>query len=266
MSRNRNWCFTSFEAEPPQFDVTMKYMIVGKEVCPDTSREHWQGFVIFKNPKLFGGLKRVQPTWHWEAAKGSIDDNVNYCSKDGNFEEHGERPAGSGHRSDLDAITDMIASGKSELEIYETSPSTWIRNYRGIKSACQLLRLNTRRDWIMDVRIYWGKPGSGKTRTVYDEFDTDVYPKMVGKWWDGYMGQRVVLIDDFDPDTCFDNTFDFYLKLLDRYPMLVEWKGGSGNFCSRVIIFTSNVNPNMWFLDKRNRDAFFRRVCTVREF
>ena len=40
------------------------------------------------------------------------------------------------------------------------------------------------RNWVMDVRIYCGAPGVGKSRAVWDEFGVEnVYPKMVGKSW-----------------------------------------------------------------------------------
>jgi len=124
-----------------------------------------------------------------------------------------------------------------------------------------------KRNWVMDVRIYYGPPGTGKTRSVYDEFGLDdVYQKMVGKWWDGYKGEKVVIIDDFDPDNCFEIVYDFYLKLLDRYPMRIEYKGGSCQFRSKIIIFTSNVDPKGWWSDKENRGAFFRRVNTIKKF
>jgi len=36
-------------------------------------------------------------------------------------------------------------------------------------------------------------------------------------------------------------------RLVDRYPMQVETKGGSKPFLSRQIIFTSNKPPSMWW-------------------
>lgn len=41
----------------------------------------------------------------------------------------------------------------------------------------------------------FGKPGSGKTRWATTEYK-QAYKKLANKWWDGYMGQEAVLLDD----------------------------------------------------------------------
>lgn len=42
---------------------------------------------------------------------------------------------------------------------------------------------------------YWGEPGTGKTRKATDDHP-QAYKKLVNKWWDGYQGQKVVIMDD----------------------------------------------------------------------
>lgn len=263
-SKQRNYCFTSYQGKI-EYKENMTYLIQGIEICPTTGKEHIQGFVIFKNPRVINGIIKEFPGIHWEICKGTIEDNYNYCSKDKNFTEEGTKPKGKGHRSDIDNITSDIKLGMTNAEILDKHFDKALRIYRSIDWAREAFR-NTKRTWEMDVRIYWGPPGSGKTRTVWEEFGDNVYPKMTGKWWDHYKGEECVLIDDFDPGNCFDVQFDFYLKLLDRYPMMVEWRCGSGHFRSKTIIFTSNFNPIEWFPDKPNRDAFFRRINKIVKF
>lgn len=41
---------------------------------------------------------------------------------------------------------------------------------------------NVRGIWI------WGKSGTGKTTFARTEYSTDIYPKGMNKWWDGYLG------------------------------------------------------------------------------
>lgn len=282
LPKNRKWCFTSFELEPPEFnEKIMLYLCYGKETCPSTKKEHWQGFVIFKNARSLSGCKKSYgSSIHFEPTRGTDEQNIKYCSKDGAFTEHGSRPVGQGKRTDVTTLAELVRAGKTDAEIANTIVApregtdgpkrdfgdVFIKFYRGVRELRAIIT-DKPRMWEMDVRIYWGAPGTGKTRSVYEEFPADeVYPKMVGKWWDGYSGQKVVLIDDFDPENCFDITYDFYLKLLDRYPLRIEWKGGSGNFYSHIIIFTSNTDPAKWFPLKGNRDAFFRRVKTIKRF
>lgn len=277
MNRVRNYCFTSYVGKI-QFNDNMKYLVQGIEICPTTGKEHIQGFVIFKNGRTFTAVKKeFDNSIHWEVAKGNIEQNRAYCMKDKNYTEEGEIPKGNGHRTDLETVANMIRNGATSTDIINRVETTeegkvkdygmdYIRYNRGIEKMINLVKLRPR-DWEMDVRIYWGAPGTGKTRAVFDEFGQDkIYTKMVGKWWDGYQGEECVLIDDFDPKNCFDITFDFYLKLLDRYKLLIEMKGSTGQFCSKTIIFTSNFDPETWFLDRPNRQAFFRRVKVIKNF
>lgn len=257
--KHRQWRFVSYRDDPPVYDSKiMKYLIYGSELCPTTNRHHWQGHVWFTNPRAFNGVRKLL---NCDVRVSNYPEySAKYCTKDEKYSEFGTRPA-QGERSD---IVGSIIKGQSNKEILERHGDQALRLYKAIDWARGQLN-DCKRTWEMDVRIYWGPPGSGKTRAVYDEFGYDeVYPKMVGKWWDNYKGEACVLIDDFDPSNCFDTTFDMYLKLLDRYPMMVECKGGSYNFRSKHIIITSNYDPDTWFTDKPNRRAFFRRIKEIK--
>lgn len=268
--RCRGWTFTEFGTETER-EVIMdalepfNYIIIGLEICPTTLREHYQGYVYFTNPRTIGGLKRIMPKAHWERAKGTPEQNRVYCSKDGDYEEHGDIPE-QGKRTDVIQITTRLGEGKSDKDLYEEFGDRALR-INGCIARARIALASVPRTWEMNVRIYWGASGTGKSRSVWDEFGYDkVYPKPASKWWDGYTGQECVLIDDFDPGTCFETAFDMFLRLLDRYPLIVEFKGGSTQFCSKVIVITSNFDPESWFIGRKNRDAFFRRVNEIRHF
>lgn len=269
--RERCYAFTDYVRDLAFYEIKkpkLKYIIIGDEICPSTGTPHWQGFLILKN-RMSG---KAMIRWLGDGRRpremypdATIEDNITYCSKDKKIIlEYGQIPVGSGHRSDLDHLKDMIIKKTSLKEIFETQPGNFIRYNKGINAAASLYQ--DKRKWEMDVRIYWGAPGTGKTRSVHEEFGDDLYVKMSNKWWDGYGGETAVIFDDFDPSNCFDSTFDWYLKLLDRYNMKVEIKGGSCEFRSKVIIFTSNFEPTTWFTEKANRAAFFRRVKVIRQF
>ncbi len=123
----------------------------------------------------------------------------------------------------------------------------------------------------MVVFIYWGKTGTGKTRSVYDqakELGESVFSLVQNDsgtpWFDGYAGEEVLLIDDFY-GWC---KVSFLLKLLDRYPLNVQVKGSMIPFISKKIIFTSNIHPEYWFNWKNDeiKNAFFRRITEIKEF
>ena len=120
----------------------------------------------------------------------------------------------------------------------------------------------------MEVRVYYGDPGSGKSCRAFDEAGDDVYPlghSNGGAWFDGYAGQRTVVIDDFYGWL----PWSFLLQLCDRYPFRVPTKGSHLPFLSRVLIFTSNVHPRQWydFNTKPHMQyaALARRITTLVE-
>ena len=63
---------------------------------------------------------------------------------------------------------------------------------------------------------------------------------MSAKWWDGYEGEKEVLIDEFWKDFY---KYHELLRLLDRYPCKVEKKGGwahlQGMVSATTIVITA---------------------------
>lgn len=268
--KSRNWCFTlSMKEACPEITEHMKYIVIGKEISSETKYEHYQGFVIFKNAVRMDTVKKaIGDTAHVEICKGSAEDNINYCTKDGDFVEYGDRPKGQGKRSDLENIAKLIKEKKTIKEIFEEHPGSTIRYGRGIERIMRLY--DEKRDWVMDFRIYYGESGQGKTRAVYDEFGIDrVYKKnSTSKFWEGYNGEHCVLIDDFNPRSSIFKYNDL-LTLTDRYPEILDIKGTSAQFRSKVIIITTNVNPDEWYDGMYNDDglgALRRRVTEIRNF
>lgn len=58
--------------------------IIGKELG-EMKTPHLQGYVEFKVKKRFTTLHNLFKRCHWERAKGSKNDNIQYCSKDGDY-------------------------------------------------------------------------------------------------------------------------------------------------------------------------------------
>ena len=87
----------------------------------------------------------------------------------------------------------------------------------------------------------------------------DAYPKdPATKFWDGYQGQKNVVIDEFRGTIGIHNM----LRWLDRYPVIVEIKGSSVVLNAETIWITSNLHPSSWYpeLDLETQAALLRRL------
>lgn len=81
----------------------------------------------------------------------------------------------------------------------------------------------------------------------------------MNKWWDGYTGQKVVLIDDLDSD-CLGH----YLKIwADRYKCSGECKGSTIPLAHQTLIVTSNYSIDALFKDQVLIDAITRRFKLI---
>lgn len=113
--------------------------------------------------------------------------------------------------------------------------------------------------------VYWGPTGTGKTRTAWEEAGLDSFPKDPNtKWWDGYRGQRNVIIDEFRGSISISHM----LRWLDCYPVSVEPKGGGTPLAACKFWITSNLPPEKWYpdLDEDTFKALRRRFTKVVHF
>lgn len=187
------------------------YYIYGKEVAPTTGMAHHQGFICFKNPRSRAVMRSKFPGCFMELADGSVEKNYNYCSKDGDFTEWGEKPADEqGTRTDLATMLDMRekwrkgdVEGNTPLDIYRMNPGTYAR----CRGYCDLPRISDlfdhQTEWRnVEVICIWGETGSGKTKMVYERHDHAEINKICSynpEWWNPYPDlPAVLLLDEYE--------------------------------------------------------------------
>lgn len=114
----------------------------------------------------------------------------------------------------------------------------------------------------MSVKVFYGPTGTGKTRRAWDEAmalgDRPYIKNPNTKWWDGYRGQKNVIIDEFSGRI----DISYLLTWLDRYPVISEVKGYSLPMTAINFWITSNMHPNEWYADAipAHKDALLRRI------
>jgi len=255
-SKFTNWCWTAFDPNLSEVwlsTIAPSYWCYGVEVCPETSREHWQGYLEVKSATTFNSLKkRSPPGVHWENRKGSQEEAIAYCRKDGRFHEFGTKKALSGQRHDLASVRAAVLLGTSYETIFDDHFGVCLQYGRGIREYSQLKQPH--RSWPSEVICIWGPTGTGKSKLANEEGAAFVEYDKSG-FIHGYNNESIVCFDDFDPTTM---TREVFLRLTDRYHIKVNVKGGSMTWNPRTIYFTSNSNPRDWY----NGDEAVRRRMT----
>ncbi|UJO02092.1 Rep [Molossus molossus associated circovirus 3] len=266
MALSRNWIFTDNnpEHDEPDWPDCVKYAIWQKE-RGENGTEHLQGYVEFKSSKKLTAVKAILPRAHWEIRRGTQQQAMDYASKEdtriGGPWTFGILTVNAqGTRNDLLALKQALDEGTSMKQIAQDHFVTmkgahkWAYLYRSL--------MMPERDWITRVYILIGPSGCGKT-TFCKRNCPNAYWKLQhsgnNEWWDGYDGQRDVVLDEFYGWIKW-NTL---LRLIDASPLRVEIKGGSTQFLARRLFITSNRDIDAWYPNIVDKSALERRI---REF
>lgn len=263
--RSRAWCFTINNYGPGTVgqlrNLSSAYTLFGYE-RGECGTPHLQGYVYFRNPRRFSNVKNILPHGaHIERAQGSVEQNIAYCKKDGEFEECGHPPVTSVGRGVLEQQrweNARAAAQRGDLD--QVPPDIYVRYYRTLKeiSKDHMLKPSDLGDtcglW------YYGMSGTGKSFRARLEYP-DAYLKMCNKWWDGYQGESFVIIDDLDKK---HEVLGHHLKIwADRYSFIAETKGGAICIRPMKIIVTSNYEPAQIWEDVNTLGPIYRRFSVI---
>jgi len=167
-----------------------------------------------------------------------VAENRTYCTKDGDYFESGVQPT-QGGRNDLEEIKRRILAGDPLWEVITDN----VNNGQQLRFATQLHGLRQRRQRRTEQPVvywFWGPTGTGKTRAAI-ESDPEAYISSArSRFWNGYEGQTVVILDDLRGDTY---PYCELLRILDRYPYNVEVKGDYMPLLATKIYITAPFAP-----------------------
>lgn len=265
--RFRNICFTGFKDEEYSFNETqMKYLVIGKEICPSTGKEHWQGYVELKQSKSMNAIKTLfnDKGLHLEERKGNAEQASNYCKKDGNYKEYG-KISKPGERSDLSEVKDKILAGELNcMDIRENNPDLYHQYGRTLDKLEDDVLYKKKRNWMTEGIWIWGPTGCGKSRWAYETYP-DAYTWADDKdWQDCYNGHETIIIDDFRGNIKYQNL----LKMIDRYDFKLPRRGRTPTpLLAKRIIITSSMPPEQVYKNLPKEDSIKQllRRCKVIE-
>lgn len=262
--KRRDWIFVinNYKEEDVEALMAMptRYIIFSKEVGSKKGTPHIQGFAYFTNQRTGSAFQKLacprkpqQVSLRWR--KGTIKQAAEYCR--GDYTNHkgvykplnsfvyevGERPIeqeekglkGEEYWKD---IVQKVKNRQDEL-LPESFKTGQYRLYEHLVAKRMKETPYEETPWKM-LWLY-GQARTGKSylaRVLAESANYTYYLKKCSKWWDGYTGQEVVIIEDMD------RTHTHMLHDLkiwaDRYPFPAEVKGSQTRIRPKWIIITSN--------------------------
>lgn len=290
-------CMAIWTEDKPKWDASkMVYLCFQREIAPETKNLHWQTYVEFKDKgyaikycqKYLGA-----PNCHIESRIGNPYNARAYCcgnkawedvkagrtegynlekvkDKTGFFIENSFEEFGSlencpltkkkkGQRTDLENLAKKIDEGKSfnEMETIDI-----IKYSKGIKEAIAIRDQKKNNKWIEpEVTVLWGPAGSHKTSRVMEKEGYENVYKLdktnTEVWFDGYQGQKVLLIDDFYGWIPWGHL----LNILDGYPLRLQIKGCHTWKAWEKVYITSNKTYEEWYnKNEEHLEPLTRRI------
>ena len=252
------------------------------------STEHVHIFLYARSPIRFRTIKRKFPTAHIERGRGTVQENRVYFQKTGKWEhtekaktvikdsffEFGEIPVEASEKAPKQfELLQLIKSGESTMDIIRNNPQ-----YAFKGRDIDLLRdiyLNDKFSKIMrdvDVTYIFGKTAVGKTRFVYDSFDSKDICRITnyrnGKInFDSYHSQNVLVFDEFRSQIPISEM----LTYLDVYPLQLPARYSDRTACYSKVYLLSNIPldeqyPHLQIKEKETWNAFLRRFNAILEF
>lgn len=216
---------------------------------------HIQAYVNFKTPQRLAKLQKYDKKIH--AVPVKVDNGAHdYCMKEETRVEgpweFGKKPINRNNKEDWDQVRKMAKEGRLD----EIPADIYIKHYGNLTKIMKDHMEIKDNDHLRGIWIH-GAPGTGKSRWGREQ-GLPFYPKLCNKWWDGYQGQELVIMDDIGRDhKCLGQQLKIWT---DRYGCILETKGGAITDKYNWFIVTSQYTINdIWEEDQETVAALLRR-------
>lgn len=245
-------------AEAPE---RLRYVVFGREIGL-SGTPHLQGYAYSDGQRSFSWWKGIiSNRCHLEATRGTNDEAIAYCKKDGIFDESGLPPRSAAQRGlDESERWELARKAAQEGRLDDVPADIYLRHYRTLKEVSKdHMQVPADLNQLAGVWIT-GIAGCGKSRKARVDYPSS-YLKMANKWWDGYQAQPTVILDDLDKaHACLGH----HLKIwTDRYAFLAESKGSAMAIRPVTICVTSQYTIEEIWEDEETRAALNRRFTVI---
>ncbi len=252
-----------------QFDPKIvRYCIYQREICPESKREHYQGYIEFFDNLRIGQVKAVLGECHVEPRQGSRTQAREYARKEESAIPATQVEFGLWNEdaSRKRKLCDILKEDITLDDIAEQYPAIYVRHCRGLKDLFnRRLKRKAFAERKVTVVACIGPTCTGKTTWAHRQdvhlFSVPVAHKL---WFDGYEGEKTILIDEFYGDIRYDHL----LRILRGFRIQVPYKGGFVPAFWNKVIITSNKHPDSWYPKKGivMTPALAARINEIRMF
>ncbi len=275
---SRNWCFTWFTDLTANEVIALlppavKYCVFQQELCPNTGREHYQGYLEFKTSRRLPKTI-IDPEVHWELRNGTQAQARDYCMKEesrisGPWEFGTFAPEQPGKRNDLEPVVQAIQAGAQSTDIAAQFPMQYIRYHSGIDKICSHAKIPKP---VPRVVWLWGPSGVGKSRLAKQSAlcEDDVLQEGVDYAFSNPPPRTFQEYNTKIPRFIFDDYCPKHIphrdlkRYLDRNPITVNIMYSSVQFVPIEIIITCSRPPSEIWCGNELREIE-RRCTEIRE-
>jgi len=175
------------------------------------------------------GIKHIKtylPRAHIEGRKGTAEQAITYCKKDGAWIERGE-PSKQGERTDLERAREDAVGG---------APIRTVLGYGNFQTVR-----------FTELYLKYLEPARTERATVefvkeIPESKGDIYWKDEGQWWEGYDAHEIVVLRYSGRAMQ-----RLLLDLSSARPMRVMNKGGSRQMRAKKIYVLTEMSEEEWW-------------------
>lgn len=255
---SRNYCFTVNNytrlLDPELWGNKILFCVFSEEIG-DSGTIHLQGFMqlarayTMKQLHVWEGLENAALL----CARGNAEENIAYICHTGKHSDKEGLLGGPyifGHPVAAKVPPNWaqlwldVQARVPERDLYNAHPSIMLPHGHKLAQWMAVAGVTPLRSWKTSFIVIWGPSRSGKTEWVKRNYP-DAYVKADRtKWWPGYKGQEVVVINEMR-GSFFE--FRHLLTFADPTGMEVENKGGSQPFLATTFIFTCNTHLSKWY-------------------
>lgn len=244
------------------------YGIAAEEHAPTTGMKHYhlllccKEMVRSRNLEIleFNGIKP-----HVDKVNGNLRKVIEYIKKNGIIAEmNKEQCPVKLEIMSKEAKNKLLLNGDLEKEFLKGNVGAVdvIRAFK-LRGIFNVYRKPTPYEKKL-VLWFKGESGEGKTRTAVEiaqRYQLDYWMSAENlKWFDGFDGQQIAIIDEFRKSMLSD--WSYFLRLLDGYSLTVQVKGAFTIWNPKIVIITSPASPNEAFqwVDRQGNEQQWDRI------